>query len=378
MYDYRVIEERTKALEAKATALSEVAEPTPSQRDEFTSIMAEIHANERVIGEMKDAEISELRAAISQPSISEKVDPAKEELAAFRAYLRSGDVKAAMTTTPDSAGGFIVPEPAHAELLDKPRKLDPVFAHATTFHLSGDTVLKLPAKATHGAVANAAETGARANQAEPTLAGPELTCYDYYTDQRVSQQFLDSVGDSESMLMRWIGEDIMEQAGADAVNGNGTTKIKGLFTEPYSSVLSGTAAALSNSGFLRAYFALPAAYRASSDCAWIMSGASLAVVAAMAHPASAQIPLATQAGDQWSILGKPVYESDSAPAIGAANFPVAFGDIRRGYAVGIHRNTAILRDPYTATPLVRFYAVARLGGCAWDRNAMVLIKSNNS
>jgi hypothetical protein len=45
--------------------------------------------------------------------------------------------------------------------------------------MSGDTVLKLPTKATHGAVANAAETAARSQQAEPTFSGPELTCYDY-------------------------------------------------------------------------------------------------------------------------------------------------------------------------------------------------------
>jgi HK97 family phage major capsid protein len=378
MYDYRTIEQRTKVLEAEVTALSEISEPTQEQRERFTSLMAEIHANERIVGEMKDAEIEELRATVANASKVGVVDTSAEELKAFHAYLRTGEVMASLTTSPDSAGGFIVPEPAHAMILDKPRKADPIFSRATSFDMAGDTVLKLPTKATHGAVSNAAETGARSQQAEPTFSGPELTCYDYYTDQRISQQFLDSVGDVESLLMGWIGEDIMEQASADAVIGNGTTKIKGLFTEPYAQTLSGTAGALSNTGFLKAYFALPASYRASADCAWIMSGATLSVVAAMAHPASSTVPLATQTGDSWTILGKPVLESDSAPAIGAANLPVAFGDIRRGYAVGVHRNTVILRDPFTATPLVRFYGVARLGGCAWDRNAMILIKSNNS
>jgi len=46
--------------------------------------------------------------------------------------------------------------------------------------------------------------------------------------------------------------------------------------------------------------------------------------------------------------------------------------------VGIHRSTSILRDPYTAAPYVRFYAIARMGGCAWDYQAVRLLKSNNA
>ena len=46
-----------------------------------------------------------------------------------------------------------------------------------------------------------------------------------------------------------------------------------------------------------------------------------------------------------------------------------FADIKRAYAVGVHRNISILRDPYTATPKIRFYGLARLGGVAWDYQA---------
>ena len=62
----------------------------------------------------------------------------------------------------------------------------------------------LPNKATHGVATTATETGARSEQAEPTFAVPTLTAVDYYTDQRASQQFIDSVSDAESMLLAWI------------------------------------------------------------------------------------------------------------------------------------------------------------------------------
>ena len=53
-------------------------------------------------------------------------------------------------------------------------------------------------------------------------------------------------------------------------------------------------------------------------------------------------------------------------------------DIAKAYAVAIHKNTTILRDPYTATPKIRFYACGRIGGKAWDANAAVLLSTEAS
>ena len=77
-------------------------------------------------------------------------------------------------------------------------------------------------------------------------------------------------------------------------------------------------------------------------------------------------------------MGKQVVEVDDAPAIGAANYPVALGDLAQGYAAGIHKSVSILRDPYTAAPNVRFYGLARMGGTVWNKDAVLLIKSNNA
>ena len=345
-------------------------------------LMGEIHALEETAGEMRDAELAELREIVSGgQSLGGAGQTADEAaMAAFRQYLKTGEIMDASLSTTDANGGYIVPEPAHAELIEKVRKADPVFGNATLFRLTGDTVIQLPYKSAHGAVANAAETGARSEQNAPTFTSPTLTCYDYYTDQRATQQVLDSVAGFENMLLGWIAEDIQEQAGADAVAGNGSTKIKGLFAETsgkYALKLSGSAGALVNTNFLTVYFSLPVKYRRGGD--WLMNGATLATVAAMAYPNMSNIPLATQdSAGNWSILGKRVLESDSAPAIGAAAYPVAFADVKAAYAVGIHRNTSILRDPYTATPYVRYYGLARMGGCAWDYQAAILLKSNDS
>lgn len=383
-FDYRALEAKAKELQDEVQRLTAKEEQTPEDRDLIMKLMGRIEQLEADASTMRDAELAELRAIVERgttPGAGE--DTSKAEMDAFLAYLKTGRVdeilNASMSTT-DANGGYIVPEPAHAELIEKIRKEDPVFGRATLFRLTGDTSMVLPYKATHGVVANATEAGSRSEQDAPTLAGPTLTCYDYYSDQRATQTVLDSVAGLEDMLLGWMYEDIQEQAGADAVNGNGSTKIKGLFaeTDKYTTKLSGSAGALANTAFLTTYFALPIKYRRSG--AWLMNSTTLATVAAYAHPASANVLLAQQdpVSGEYKILGKPVLETDSAPAIGAANYPVAFADISRAYAVGIHRSTTILRDPYTATPKIRFYAVARMGGCAWDYQAAILLKSNNS
>lgn len=381
-FDYRALQERAKTLQAKVEELSAKDEPSDADRDETMSLMGEIRALENTAGELRDTELEELRGIVEAGTTVGGEDPGAEERSQFYGYLLKGDgaIQNASLSTTDANGGYIVPEPVHAEMIEKVRTEDPIFGRATMFPMSGDTTLMLPYKSAHGAVANATEAGARSEQDAPTFTSPTLTCYDYYTDQRASQTFLDSVGGAETMLLNWIYEDVQEQAGADAVTGDGSTKIKGLFaeTDKYSTMLSGSAGALANTNFLTAYFTLPIKYR--KNAVWLMSSATLAVVAAMAYPNVADRALANQreSDGTWTVLGKPVVECDTAPAIGSTAYPVAIADIKAAYAVGVHRDTSVLRDPYTAPPKIRFYGLARLGGCAWDYQAAELIKSNNS
>ena len=382
-FDYRQFEADAERLQHRVTELTAKEDRTPDERDEIMSLMGQIHALEDAAGKVKEAELVELRASIARGtavSIGEPaVDPRDAARQAFYDYLRTGTIKDASLSTTDANGGFIVPEPEHAALIELIRKRDPIYGNATVFNLTGDTTLLLPYKSAHGAVANATETGARSEQNAPTFTSPSLVCYDYYSDQRASQQYLDSVAGAEQQLLAWMYEDIMEQAGADAVAGNGSTKIKGLFAETsaFSVIQSGSAGAILNSNFITMYFALPVKHRSRSS--WLMAPGTLAVATSFALPSNANVPLCTVDGNGvWSIYGKPVLESDSAPAIGASGHPIALADIAAAYAVGIHRSTTILRDPYTAPPKIRFYSLARLGGCAWDYQACKLLKSNNS
>ncbi|NLE22111.1 MAG: phage major capsid protein [Actinobacteria bacterium] len=384
MIDSRTLEDRAARLQSQVKAITRMADRDgaipESKRDELMRLTGEIGSLEQLAKEAKNAELAELRAIVrnGEPPMGHAYPTAEAQ--EYLEYLRAGTPMAASITTTDTNGGYLVPEPLHAELIEKIREIDPIVRLAHRFDLSGgDTKMQLPFKATHGAVANATETGARSEQDAPTFTSPVLEAFDYYTDQRATQTAVDSIPGFENMLLGWIVEDIWEQAGVDFAVGDGNTKAAGLFaaTATYPTMLSGAAGAIEAENFLEMFTALHPRYRPGA--AWLMTSATLAVASAFTYPGTGNTtPLVDWTGGEPKILGKPVYESSSAPEIGAANYPVAFGDVGAGYAIGLHRTPGILRDPYTVTPYIRYYGLARIGGCPWDSQAVLLLKSNDA
>ena len=82
----------------------------------------------------------------------------------------------------------------------------------------------------------------------------------------------------------------------------------------------------------------------------------------------------SSAAELSTVMGKPVVTDDNMPVVGAGNFPIAFGDFRRGYTIADRMGTRILRDPYTNKPFVGFYVTKRVGGFLADSNAIKLLK----
>jgi HK97 family phage major capsid protein len=383
---YHELEQRADALGAQMrtltdTAVAESREMTSGERDAFFQMLGEQRTLDAEARAQREAEVTELRAAIPAATNKETGDT-DTRAADFRAFMQNGEQRASLVAGTAANGGILVPDPAHAPLVEKIRTSNPLLARVAMFNLTGDPSMLLPYKAAHGAVASTndetGDTDARTEKNAPTFTESTLTAFDYWTDQRATQRYLDTVPGAEADLLAWIYEDLMEQAALDVTNGNGTKKSLGIFanTSGYTTKLSGAAGAIANTAFLQLFFALPAKYRQNAE--WAMNGVSLATAAGLTFPGLSDTPLVRFEGSAPTILGKAVLESDSAPAIGAANYPVAFGDWARAYAFGVHKDVTVLRDPYTATPKVRFYAEGRMGGTPWDNQAAVLMKSNNA
>lgn len=378
----KALEERAQKLETGIKALTDDdGELKGSEnRAKFERMMGEMHGLEETIREAKDAELEELRSRLA--GAQEEGEKDKTGIAEFRSFLRLGDdrmpqeQRASLVAGTDANGGYLVPENMHAQMLDLARKNNPILRLATPFNLTGSPSVELPFKATHGLVATATETGARTEKNAPTIGNNTLTCFEYYTDQRATQAYLDEVQNAETMLMEWIYGDIVEQAEADAVDGDGSGKCSGLFSHTgYRSQATAADATVTASDMIDQYFKLGASYRAKA--VWLCNSMVMSAIAKMTHPAaSTTIPFATMdASGNMTVMGRRIEEAENAPSVAKDACPVAFADVARAYAAGFHKNTSILRDPYTATPKVRFYAYARIGGRPWDDNACVLLKA---
>ena len=379
--DYRAIDRQAEELRAAGAELAGKGELANEERDRLMNITGRLEELDRLRIEARDAENEELRAIAENGRRVGETAEADKSAAAFRSFIKTGAEDRSILAMTDANGGYVVPEPVHAPLIEKFRKVSPLLQDVTVFNMTGDTTMFLPRKDTHGATANATETGSRTQQTEPTFTNATLQAFDYYTDQRVSQQFLDSVDGAENMVTEWIYGDFAEKFQSHIAQGagSGSQQPAGLFlaSSSYATQLSGSAAALTNASILQTFFSLPQKFRPTAK--WYLSPATLSTLMGFAMPNLNNTPLVqTTADGKFSILGKPVVEVDDAPAIGASNFPVAFGDLGQAYAVGIHKTASILRDPYTAAPLVRFYGLSRMGGTVWNKDALVLLKSNNA
>jgi HK97 family phage major capsid protein len=386
--DYRELDRRASEIRAEMeVVLAKGAEMTPEDRDLVNQRTGEMQTLERIALELRDSQIDDLtrQVAAGAPVLTGTSPEDQANVDDFRAYVRTGEQRAGLVAGTGSAGGFIVPEPVHAPLIEKYRRHSPVLQDCTTFEMQGNTSMYLPFKSAHGVVTSTTETGARSEQTEPTFAGgaaSQLQAFDHYTDQRATQQLLDDVPGFEETLLEWVYEDFMETLNTEACVGAGAAseQLAGIYAASgtYLTTLSGSAGAIANTSFLTQFFKLPFKYRPNAK--WYLSPLTLAVAMGFTMPNLVNTPLVQpNANDgSFSILGKPVVEVDDAPVIGAANYPIALGDLSAGYAVGIHKQPTILRDPFTAKPQVIFYGLGRFGGIPWDPNAVVLMKSNNA
>ena len=267
-------------------------------------------------------------------------------------------------------------EDEHTWMLDLYRQDNTLLGLVTMFNLNGSKSIELPRKAKHGVVKTAGETDPRPATDTPTFANETLTCHDLYTNQPITQEFLDSIAGGESWLMGEIYDDFTETFGLQCVAGKGDSSKEavGLFTADtfYRKQEASAESAFTPEDIIDMYFSLHPKYRANA--VFLMSSKTVGTVRKMSEPASSgTVPFMSMTGSSPTIMGRPVIECPGAPEIGASAHPVAFGDMKRAYAVATHKTPTILRDPYTDKPNVSFYGYCRMGGRPWDPNACILL-----
>lgn len=387
--------ERTKELDEINKKLGDVVQTEKVDRinADLTTLTAELD------------KVNASLAAIRVGGGGDEVDPDKAEHSqAFNRFFRKGvdngladlEVKAKLTTQSDPDGGYLVPEEMEAGIDRVLGTVSTIRSISRVVNISTDTYKKLinQGGASSGWVG---EESARTGTDSPTLREIAINVGELYAMPAATQKMLD---DGRIDVAGWLADEVSiefaEQEGDAFANGNGLNKPRGLLS--YTNVANAsyswgnlgyiatgeaavfktpTTAVSPADCLIELYYALRSGYR--NGASWLMSDATMGTVRKF-KDADGEFIWAppTAAAEVATILGKPVYNDDNMPAVGADAYPIAFGNFMRGYLIADRMGVRVLRDPFTSKPNVLFYTTKRVGGAVVNFEAIKLLKVASS
>ena len=308
---------------------------------------------------------------------------------AFEAYLRKGRSEMGATDRKtlsagqDSAGGFLIPEDFHVEIIKKTAAMATIRANARVAQTSRD-MAKWPKvtyttddKYTSGVrMTWTGESPASATTHRVTDPVFGLITVPVHTAMASLPLTNDLLEDS-AFDMIGLGSELLGEAFAlgenDAfINGTGVARPMGILTEVDEdagpdSVVSGGAATLTSNGLIDLAYALPPQYEANAK--WFMNKSTEKAIRKLMGTTSGEYewPVVSNVGAlgavNSSLLGFPIVREQFVGDVTTNGYPIIFGDLR-GYLVLDRVGLSIQRldELYAETNITVLLARRRVGG----------------
>ncbi len=354
--DYRTkIAETKKAREAlrvKAEAIVAQDNLTPEQSAEFDKLFAEIQAlNDRIskLEQLADASTSTAEAdapvavTTSTASIKAKV-PNIEAREAFRRYVTTGQISAALTTT---SAGAVVPTEFTKKLIEaltNENWLRPL-ADVRTINGNNDvpvvTVASGAAYRVEGDPLPTVDPSFTKAQLKPRM----LTALAKYS---IELEHLNGIEDWEGALAKSIAKSMANEEIKQFLTGTGTAGPQGVLTGS----TEGTKAdkgTLTADNLIDLVHALEAGYR--KNAVMVCNSTTLATIRKLKDSTTGTYVWAPSIapGNPQTVLGLPVYEDPNMPDIGTSTKSVLVFD-PTFYVVGDRTNTVVepLKEAFIA------------------------------
>lgn len=352
------------ALDAKLAAIE-------AKMDSYEDI------NQRMVQSQKSQEalmeqMDRVEVAMRRPNSGFSIKQIDEGISAFDAYCRKGieglspDEKKALTVSNDSTGGYLAPPEYVRELIKDITEISPIRSIAR-IRQTAQRSIQMPKRTGTFAAQWVAESGTRSETTGYQVGLEEIPAHEYYALVDISEQDLeDSVFDLEAEMQSEFAEQFAKAEGAAFVSGNAVGKPEGFMTNSdVSEVVSGNGTALTGDGLITLVHSVKAEY--SANATFVFNRSTLAAIRKLKDTAGQyvfQAGMMLTGGPMTTVLGHPYIQATDMPNVGAGNFPVAFGDFRRGYMIVDRVSLAVLRDPFTqaTTGNIRYVARRRVGG----------------
>ena len=284
-----------------------------------------------------------------------------------------------LATTPDSAGGALVPITYQRELITLESNYCPMMDLARVITLAEGDILEVPVQgSTRMGVSVTAETDSRTETTNPDLERMRIQLYDYEARVKATNKL---VNDAFFPLEDWLGAEYAAQVGAqfgdDVVLGTGSSGPTGFTAETVQSVVSGASAALAIATLPQLMMKVKPAYRKNGK--WAANGKTIATVYGLALTTGYQPFVGVNpTNGAITFMGKDVVEMSELPDIGASAYPIYFGDWAQACWVVTRADMQLLRNPYVNMGYTWFYFTSRRGFKLVKAEAIAKMKSNNS
>lgn len=346
----------------------------------------------------------EAKASIGGITVNEQEEIERKHADVFVSLVRTGmqdskladeckelEAKAVSVGTA-SAGGYAVPEEISRMIEKQVNLLSPVRRLVKVVRsMNGD--YKELVNIGGAAAAWVGETGTRSETAtssfiERATTHGELYAYPKATKWSLNDVFFD--------VEQWIADEVAEQfaisEGTAVISGNGTSKPTGILnttpvaTDDNDSPLRAAAAieyhdnpvspsALSSAdAIIDLVYRLKAGYRNGAVfCANTTTQGAIRKLKDTTNQYLWQPSYV--AGQPSTLLGYALETWENLADVGGGNFPVLFGNFRRGYVLNDIVGTSMVRDEITTPGYVKFYVAKRLGGCVLNNEAIKALRT---
>ena len=400
-------DQRVKAIEtgneSKAAELGEKLGKIEGSVTKFSEIKKALD----VEMDLNRERLEELEAKAAQPGKTAQEKSHDEYKATFVDWVRSKGnspldeqklqdlAKKDITIGTGSAGGFAVPEEIAREIERLEKKFSPIRRLVKVVR-AGTSDYKEIVNIRGTTSGWVGETGTRTATATPSLREITPTFGELYAYPQVSEWALDDMFFSvESWLAEEVAQEFAEQEGTAVISGNGTNKPTGMtnstptaaddFASPlraaavYEFVVSlgddsPVVAEIQSDAMIDMIYTLNSAYRAGST--WVMNSNTTGAVRKLKDTTGQYLwQPSLQAGQPDMLLGYPIETWEQMADIGTNNFPVAFGNFRRGYLLADRVGLRITRDNVTNVGHVRFYVRRREGGIVLNNDAIKWLRT---
>ena len=325
-------------------------------------------------------------------------DQYAEYKAAWGSYVRKGidglteAEKKTINVGTSTQGGYLVGEEMEAGIDRVVQRYSAMRQVARVIPIGSASYKKLVKVTGTSGASRGGENTTPSNGTSPGWVELEFKPGTYVSEQRITSEALeDATQDVGADLEMEMGIEFAEMEGTDFISGNGINGPRGL--TDYENVANASYAwgkvgyvasghasswAASNPSdyLIDLVHGLKRQYRAGAS--FLMNDATLGSIRKLKDGQGNYLWGMTKdsfmAGAVGTLLGYNVVTDDFMADIGANAYPIAFGDFKQAYYVIERKGIAVLRDPATAFPHVRFLARRRVGGGIAKFEAVKLFK----